>query len=576
MANNNMSQPIEKTELQKALLSVKNAFYSAGFFSLFINLLMLVPAIYMLQLYDRVLTSRSEDTLYMLTLIIVVLFITMGLLEFIRSRILIRVGNRLDNYLNENLFSSMFRRSVNEPGHNSPQPIHDMNSIRQFMTGNGLFAFFDAPWLPIYILILFLFHPWFGFFALFSVVVLFSLAWANEYSTRTLLADASTESMQSTNYASSCLKNAEVVSAMGMEKNLREKWFEKHLSFLQKQSDASDKASVLSNMSKNLRLMFQSLILGLGGWLAIQNEITPGMMIAGSIILGRALAPLDLMIGSWKGFGQARNAYGRLNELFGQYPVLQEPMALPDPEGKLQTESVMLVPPGSQVPAVRGVSFTLDKGDMVAIIGPSGAGKSSLARALLGVWPLMGGKVRLDGADVHAWDKEALGQHIGYLPQDIELFTGTVSENIARFGELDPLKVVEAAKMAGVHELILRLPQGYDTMLRGDSGLSGGQRQRIGLARALYGSPKLVILDEPNSNLDDQGEQALASALQKLKAQGTTSVLISHRKQILKHVDKILLMSEGQLRGFGDRDDVLKALQDGSLSLTGNPNKGGM
>ncbi|WP_321277456.1 type I secretion system permease/ATPase [Thiomicrorhabdus indica] len=562
-----MSQPQDKTELQKALASVKRAFYSAGFFSLFINLLMLVPALYMLQLYDRVLTSRSEDTLYMLTLIVVILFITMGLLEFIRSRILIRVGNKLDSYLNENLFSSMFKRSVNEPGHNSPQPIHDMNSVRQFMTGNGLFAFFDAPWLPIYIGILFLFHPWFGAFALFAVVVLFSLAWINEYSTKALLAEANTESMQSANYASSCLKNAEVVAAMGMEKNLRYKWFQKHLSFLQKQSDASDRASVLTNMSKNFRLMFQSLILGLGGWLAIQNEITPGMMIAGSIILGRALAPVDLMIGSWKGFGQARSAYGRLNELFTKYPTQQEPMALPDPEGQLFAENIMVVPPGAQAPAVRGVNFGLDKGDMVAIIGPSGAGKSSLARALLGVWPLMAGKVRLDGADIHAWDKDALGKHIGYLPQDIELFAGTISENIARFGELDPSAVVAAAKMAGVHEMILRLPQGYDTVLRGDAGLSGGQRQRIGLARALYGNPKVVILDEPNSNLDDQGEQALAEALQQLKAKGTTAVLISHRKQILKHVDKIILMADGQLRGFGPRDEVLKALQDGTLSL---------
>ncbi len=569
-----MSQPQDKTELQKALASVKRAFYSAGFFSLFINLLMLVPALYMLQLYDRVLTSRSEDTLYMLTLIVVILFITMGVLEFIRSRILIRVGNKLDSYLNENLFSSMFKRSVNEPGHNSPQPIHDMNSVRQFMTGNGLFAFFDAPWLPIYIGILFLFHPWFGVFALFAVVVLFSLAWANEYSTKTLLAEANTESMQSANYASSCLKNAEVVAAMGMEKNLRYKWFQKHLSFLQKQSDASDRASVLTNMSKNLRLMFQSLILGLGGWLAIQNEITPGMMIAGSIILGRALAPLDLMINSWKGFGQARSAYGRLNELFTKYPAQEKPMALPDPEGQLVAENIMVVPPGSQAPAVRGVNFGLDKGDMVAIIGPSGAGKSSLARALLGVWPLMAGKVRLDGADIHAWDKDQLGKHIGYLPQDIELFSGTISENIARFGELDPTAVVTAAKMAGVHEMILRLPQGYDTVLRGEAGLSGGQRQRIGLARALYGNPKVVILDEPNSNLDDQGEQALAEALKQLKANGTTAVLISHRKQILKHVDKIILMAEGQLRGFGPRDDVLKALQDGSLSLGNSTNTG--
>ena len=563
-----MAQNIEKTELQKALLSVRKAFISAGFFSLFINLLMLVPALYMLQLYDRVLTSRSESTLLMLTIIVVFLFITMGTLEFVRSRILIRVGNRMDQYLNENLFSSMFRRSINEPGHNSPQPINDMTSLRQFLTGNGLFAFFDAPWLPIYVMILFVFHFYFGVFALVAIVVLVALTFANEYFTKTLLAEANTESLQSSNYAASSLKNAEVVAAMGMERNLRSKWFEKHLSFLSKQSDASDRASILSNISKTLRVMFQSLILGLGGYLAIQNEITPGMMIAGSIILGRALSPLDMMIGSWKGFGQARSAYERLNKLFESYPVKPKTMALPAPEGRLQAEGVMVAPPGSRTPAVRGVSFSLEKSDMIAIIGPSGAGKSSLARALLGVWPLMAGKVRLDGADLHAWDSEDLGKYIGYLPQDIELFNGTVSENIARFGELDPIKVVEASKMAGVHEMILRLQNGYDTVLTGNSGgLSGGQRQRLGLARALYGNPKLVVLDEPNSNLDDQGEKALGEALEKLKEQGTTAVLISHRKQILKHVDKILLMAQGQLRGFGPRDEVLKALNDGQLSL---------
>lgn len=558
----------DKTELEKALLSVKKAFLSVGFFSLFINLLMLVPAIYMLQLYDRVLTSRSEDTLYMLTLIVVILFVTMGLLEFVRSRILIRVGNHLDKYLNQNLFSSMFRRSIGEPGHNTPQPINDMTSLRQFLTGNGLFAFFDAPWLPIYIGILFLFHPYFGLFAIFAVLILFSLALANEYATKDLLAEANSENLQSVNYAASCLKNAEVVAAMGMEPRLREKWFTKHLSFLSKQSQASDRASILSNTSKTLRVMFQSLILGLGGYLAIMNEITPGMMIAGSIIMGRALAPLDAMIGSWKGFGAARSAYGRLNTLFEKYPVKEKTMSLPEPRGRLQAESLMVVPPGANAPVVRGVSFVLEQGDMVAIIGPSGAGKSSIARALLGVWPLMGGKVRLDGADLHAWDKDELGVHIGYLPQDIELFSGTISENIARFGQLDPLKVVEAAKLAGVHEMILRLPNGYDTLLIGSGSLSGGQRQRIGLARAVYGHPKFVLLDEPNSNLDDQGEQALASALQSLKNKGTTVVLISHRKQVLKHVDKVLLMAQGQLRGFGPRDEILSALQSGQLSLS--------
>ncbi|MDY0136413.1 MAG: type I secretion system permease/ATPase [Thiomicrospira sp.] len=563
-----MKQKLEKTELQKALANIKSAFISVGVFSLFINILMLVPPLYMLQLYDRVLTSRSEDTLVMLTLIVVVLFITMGVLEFIRSRILIRVGNRLDQELNENLFASMFKKSVNEPGQNSPQPLNDMTSIRQFMTGNGPFAFFDAPWLPIYIVILFMFHWSFGVFAIFAAIVLAALAVANEYATKKPLSEASSMNIQSTQYAGSCIKNAEVVAAMGMEQSLRKKWLEKHLGFLSKQSEASDRASIISNTSKNLRLMFQSLILGLGAWLAINNEVTPGMMIAGSIILGRALAPLDLMIGSWKGFGAARSAYVRLNEMFADYPSQKRNMSLPAPVGTVECQGVVVVPPGSNTPAVRGVSFVIAKGESVAIIGPSAAGKSSLARAMLGVWPLVGGKVRLDGADIHAWNKDELGRHIGYLPQDIELFNGTISENIARFGEVDPRKVVAAAQMAGVHELILQLPNGYDTFIIGNAGgLSGGQRQRVGLARAIYDNPKLVILDEPNSNLDDQGEQALSVALENLKRNGTTVVVISHRKQVLKHVDKILLMAQGQLRGFGARDEILLALQNGQLSL---------
>ncbi len=556
-----------KTELQKALSGVRSAFLSTGFISLFINLLMLVPAIYMLQLYDRVLTSRSVDTLIMLTLIVVILFITMGGLEFIRSRILIRVGNYLDQYLNENIFSAMFKRSVAEPGHNSPQPIMDMTSLRQFLTGNGLFAFFDAPWLPIYIAILFLFHTWFGIFALVAVITLFILAVINEYITNELLEKANSMSIASTSYASSCLKNGEVVNAMGMQSKLRNKWFVKHLDFLSNQSDASDRASIVANMSKTLRVMFQSLILGLGAFLVINNEITPGMMIAGSIILGRALAPLDLMISSWKSFGQARSSYKRLTDLFVKYPVDEETMALPDPVGKLEAQSVVVVPPGAREDVIRGVSFKLNTGDMVAIIGPSGAGKSSLVRALLGIWPLAAGKVRLDGADIHTWDKEHLGSYIGYLPQDIELFDGTVAENIARFDSVDSKEVIEAAKMAGVNEMILKLPQGYDTILQGSSGLSGGQKQRLALARALYKKPKLVILDEPNSNLDEQGEKALANALEALKQAGSTVVLISHRKQVLKHVDKVLLLVEGTLRGFGDRDEILLALQDGKLSL---------
>jgi len=558
----------EQTELEQALKECKRGFLSVGVFSLFINLLMLVPAVYMLQVYDRALGSRSVDTLILLTVVVVGLFVTLALLQMVRSAILVRVGNNIDKKLGEKIFSSMFKQAIDKPDRQSAQPLTDLTTLRQFLTGQGPIAFFDGPWLPIFVAVLFMFHPWFGVFAIVAALILLGLAYANEKMTGKMLAEAGQASIQSTQYASSCLRNAEVVHAMGMESNLKERWAARHLDFLLNQGDASDRAGVLTNASKTLRMMFQSLILGLGAYLAIQQEITPGMVIAGSILMGRALAPLDLMIGSWKGFAGARSAYGRLQELFRSYYSESRSMPLPEPEGSVSVEALVVVPPGAQAPALRGVGFGLNKGDMLAIVGPSAAGKSSLARAMLGVWPLANGTVRLDGADIHQWEKSQLGPHIGYLPQDIELFEGTISENICRFGRLEPEKVVAAAKLAGVHELILRLPNGYDTSIAVVGGvLSGGQRQRIGLARAVYGVPSLVVLDEPNSNLDDQGEQALLLALEELKRREVTVVLITHRKPILRLVDKMLVLSDGQVAGFGQRDDVMRALQEGQIAI---------
>lgn len=558
----------EQTQLELALKQCKRGFVSVGVFSLFINLLMLVPAIYMLQVYDRALGSRSVDTLIMLTVVLVGLFVTLALLQMVRSAILVRVGNNIDKGLSEKIFSSMFKQAIDKPERQSAQPLTDLTTLRQFLTGQGPIAFFDGPWLPIFVAVLFMFHPWFGVFAIVAALILLGLAYANEKMTGKMLAEANQASIQSTQYASSCLRNAEVVHAMGMENNLKERWANRHLDFLLNQGDASDRAGILINASKTLRMMFQSLILGLGAYLAIEQEITPGMVIAGSILMGRALAPLDLMIGSWKGFSAARSAYGRLQDLFRTYYSEQQSMPLPPPEGNVSVESLVVVPPGAQAPALRGVGFQLQKGDMLAIVGPSAAGKSSLARAMLGVWPVANGKVRLDGADVHQWDKAQLGPHVGYLPQDIELFEGTISENICRFGGVDPQKVVAAAKLAGVHELILRLPNGYDTPISVVGGvLSGGQRQRIGLARAVYGDPSLIVLDEPNSNLDDQGEQALLQALEELKTRGVTIALITHRKPILRLVDKMLVLSDGQVAGFGQRDEVMRALQDGQIAI---------
>lgn len=558
------------SELKKSLLSAKKSFIMVGLFSMFINILMLVPPLYMLQLYDRVLGSRSQDTLIMLTLIVVVLFITMGLLEVVRSRVLVRVGNKLDSMLSQRIFDNLFELERKAPGRSSSMPLNDLTQVRQFMTGNGLFAFFDAPWMPIYIIVLFIFHPAFGFFAIFAAIVLVGITIANEYSTKDKLAEANNLSRASTIYVDSNIRNAEVVNAMGMRNNISKVWADKYYGFLNAQNIASDSAGVWSNLSKSLRVMFQSLILGLGAYLAINMEVTPGMMIAASIIMGRALAPLDLIIGSWKGFSSARSSYERIEGLLNDFPKDKEYMQLPAPKGEITLENVVVIPPSGTVPSLKGISMKIEKGDVVGIIGPSAAGKSSLARVMLGLWPLSNGVARIDKADISQWDREDLGKYVGYLPQDIELFEGTVSQNIARFGEVEPEKVVEAATKAGVHEMILKLPEGYDTKIGpGGASLSGGQRQRIGLARALYNNPVFVVLDEPNSNLDDVGEAALVEAIKTLRAGGTTVVIITHRTNVLQATNKLALINNGVLELYGNTNDVLNAIAQKQQAAAG-------
>lgn len=566
-----MASRQEATDLQRALKACRGSFVSVGFFSMFINLLMLVPPLYMLQVYDRVIASRSEDTLLMLTLVVIFLFAVMGLLELVRSRILIRTGNRLDTLISERLYSAMFRRSVLTQGQQTAQPLSDLTNLRQFLTGNGLFAFFDAPWVPIYLAVLYLFHPWLGVFATCAGIILLTLAIANEKATKSILAEANSDHIKAQDLANSNLRNSEVLHAMGMLPGIMGRWANKHHEFLSKQSRASDRAGALTNASKVLRMLFQSMILGLGALLVLQGDMSPGMMIAGSILMGRSLAPIDQMIGSWKGFVSSRSAYKRLNELLEQIPEDQRRMSLPAPQGDLAIETVAAAPPGVRMATIRGINFSVTRGEHIGIIGPSAAGKSTLARVLLGIWPSQVGKVRLDGADITQWNRDELGPHIGYLPQDIELFDGTISENIARFGNVDADKVVAAAKKAGVHEMILQLPNGYDTYINAASGaLSGGQRQRVGLARALYGDPVLIVLDEPNSNLDDSGERALGEAIRQLKAEGATLFVISHRQSVLKHVDKLLVLKDGQVSMFGPRDQVLAQFAKSSKGQVGN------
>jgi len=553
-----MNPKQQPTDLQKALKKCRSYFTVAGFFSLFINIIMLVPSLYMLQVYDRVITSRSESTLVMLTLIAVVLLLTMGVLEWVRSQILVKAGAKLDVLLNERLFNATFKNSLNSGGATtSAQPVTDLTNLRQFLTGQGLFAFFDAPWLPIYIGVMFLFHPYFGWTAVGAAIALLILAMVNEKVSSGPIGEANKIAISSNNFMTKNLRNAEVIESMGMMDNIRKRWQKKNNSVLNLQAIASNRAGLVTSISKSFRMIIQSLVLGLGAYLAINQEISPGLMIAGSILLGRALAPIDLMIGSWKGFISARGAYSRLNDILRVVPAERESMSLPSPEGCLSVEGIVVTPPGAKLPVLKGISFFVKKGESVAIIGPSAAGKSTLARVLLGLWPAKAGKVRLDSADIYTWNRIELGRHIGYLPQDIELFDGTISENIARFGSVIPKAVIDAAKAAGVHEMILRLPDGYDTIIGGHSGvLSGGQRQRIGLARALYGNPAFIVLDEPNSNLDEQGEQALAIALQNLKEKGCTVIIISHKVNIISQVDKILVMADGVATLYGPRDEV--------------------
>lgn len=551
-----------ENSLKAALKACKGSFLSVGLFSFFVNALMLVPSFYMLQVYGRVVTSGSISTLVMLTLIMTVLMVTMGSLEWTRSRIMVRVSTKLDVMLSRQVYRASFKRALDSGGMDaSAQPLNDLTGLRQFLTGNGLFAFFDAPWLPIYIGVMFLFHPWFGWVAIGSAIVLLILAFFNEKMTGGPLAEANKQNISASLYTTKNLRNAEVIESMGMLNTLMSRWALRQKNVLLHQSIASDKGGAISSISKTFRLLVQSLILGLGAYLAVKQEISPGLMIAGSILLGRALAPIDLIIGSWKGFIGARAQYARLNEILDKQMAEPQRMSLPAPQGHVLVENLIVNAPGSKTPIIKNISFAVAAGSVVGIIGPSASGKSTLARALLGVWPPQHGVVRLDGADINNWDKDELGPHVGYLPQDIELFEGSISENIARFGSVNAEQVVAAAKTAGVHEMILQLPEGYDTVIGSDGvNLSGGQRQRVGLARAIYGLPRFIVLDEPNSNLDEVGERALALAIQQIKATGATIFIITHRTSILNQLDRLLVMQNGAIGLYGPREKVMAEL----------------
>jgi PrtD family type I secretion system ABC transporter len=556
-----MKAPSKKSELVQALASCRGAFLSIGLFSGVINILMLTGSIYMLQVYDRVLPSRSVPTLIGLTVLIIFLFGLQGVLDWLRQRLLTRIGLTLDAELSNRIFNIIVSLPLKTRGMSDGlQPLRDFDSVRSFLSGLGPTALFDLPWLPLYLGLCFLLHPWLGLTALGGAIILAGLAILTEVLSRQPLQQAAVHASMRHGQAEASRRNAEAIRAMGMGNALARRWSEVNDKYLVIQERATDVGGGLGSLSKVLRFLLQSIVLGVGAWLAIMDKASPGVIIASSILTSRALAPIEIAIAHWKGFLSARQSWRRLGELLAALPPENEPMPLPAPKKSLAVEGVVVASPGSRDPIVANVSFALSAGDGLGVIGPSASGKSSMVRALVGVWPLMRGAIRLDGATLDHWSPTSLGPSIGYMPQGIELFDGTVAENISRFAEQpDPARVVAAAQAAGAHEMILRLPQGYDTRTgEGAGSLSAGQRQRIALARALYGDPFLVVLDEPNSNLDAEGEAALTEAIKGVRARGGIIVVVAHRPSALAALDQVLVMRGGTVQAFGPRDEVLR------------------
>jgi len=546
------------SELSTLLRPVVPYLGTAGVFSLAINLLYLAGPLYMLQVYDRVVPSSSETTLVMLTLALLMAYLALAGLDAMRARVLTRASVKLDR----KIATAVMTASIDQPlGGARSQSLRDFDSFRQFVSGAGIHALFDLPWAPVYIAVIFMLHWSLGAFALGCGVLLVLMALLNEWLVGRQLGGANAAAARNYAFTEMSLRNTEAIRAMGMTPGLLERWGTDRDQMLGRQVVASDRAGAIQSVIKFLRLSMQSVILGLGAYLVIEHTVTAGAMFAASLLLGRALQPVEQVVGAWRGIVAVRGAFRRLHQLFSAIASQGPELALPKPTGKLSVEGVSYVAPGSPRPLLRNVSFEIGAGEILGIIGPSGAGKSTLARHLVGVLSPTAGAVRLDGADVAAWSRNGLGSHVGYLPQDIELFADTVACNINRFQPGDDPAVLEAARMAGVHELILRLSNGYNTAVgEGGAVLSGGIRQRLGLARAVYASPSLVVLDEPSSNLDADGDVALADCLIELKKKGVTVVLISHRPASIVTADKLLLLKDGAVELFGPRLDVLAKL----------------
>lgn len=551
-----------RSELTATLWAFRREFLVVGIFSMVANVLMLAPTIYMLQVFDRVLISRSELTLLVVSLITLFLFVVMAFAEWSRSRLLVRAGVRLDEVLSTRVFNAAFEANLSQSGASAQRAFSDLTQIRQFLTGNGIFAFFDAPWAPIYIAVLFFLHPFLGWVAIVFAILQALLAWFGHRRT-VEPSEAAAKAQSDVNlYIQSKLRNSEVVESMGMLGGLRGRWAKRHRDHMDKQGSAQGLTHRISAWSKFLRYCQQSFALGAGALLVIDGQLTPGAMIAANVLTSRALAPIDSLVGVWRSFIGARSAFERLETLLQHHPERDPALTRTPPVGALALRNVSATAPGRELPILKNVSLDATPGTVTVVVGASGSGKSTLARVMIGIWPEVDGEVLLDERPLDGWSRTELGPHVGYLPQDVELFDGSIAENIARFSEVDSDRVIAAAKSAGLHEMILRFPNGYDSQI-GEAGamLSGGQRQRVGLARAVYGDPALIVLDEPNANLDEVGEAALGRAVMELKGKGKTVVLITHRPTAIAMADRLVVMADGQVQTQGPRDVVLAHLK---------------
>ncbi|RDD29279.1 type I secretion system permease/ATPase [Prosthecochloris sp. ZM] len=552
---------LRKSSLGDVLMRFRQDFVLVGLLSMIANLLMLTPTIYMLQVYDRVLVSRNELTLLVLTMLMVSFFGVIALAEWLRSRLLVRIGIRLDGMLGSLVFHAGFSEYLKNARLDTVRTFTDLTNIRQFLTGTGVTAFFDMPWTPVYVVVMFMLHPLIGWLGILFSLALGVTAWAGQAASARGIDAAADASLDAVTYVQSKLRNIEPLHAMGMILPLRERWIERYERALGAASAQHDHQQRQQSLTKFIRYSMQSLTLGAGALLVLNGEMSVGSMIAGNVLMSRALAPLDMMVSTWKQFVQAKGGFFRLEALLAGYTMPERVEQSQELQGRIRVENLSATAAEGRVPVLHGLNTSFQPGELVALIGPSGSGKSTFARSLLGIWPETTGTVLIDSIPVSLWDRSMIGPMSGYLPQDVELFDGTFAENIARFGDLDADRVIEAATMSGIHEMILRFPKGYDTQIgMGGSMLSGGQRQRVALARALYGNPSILVLDEPNANLDEAGERALNRALRARADAGKTVVVVTHRPSVLNLADRIMVMHEGHISLDGPRDDVMKTM----------------